>query len=214
MPNVPLFPLPGTVIFPGMTVPLYVFEERYKRLVKVCLEQEKPRFAMVLSKEEDVIRDGQPPFFEVGTFVYILQIAENPDGTYNVLGHGQERCRVEIVDEEAVTDVDGTSRPLFYSEAQAFALERGDPNLERIAAWDALDTFRDYAKTFFAFDALKQIEQVLPDDVLYQASFICANIRVPPDSRQVLLESPSLTARFQLSRKLMEERLAAHKPAG
>ena len=196
-----------------MTVPLYIFEERYKRLVKYCLEQDKPQFVMVLAKGEDVIRDGQPPFFDVGTFVHILQAAESPDGTFNVLGHGQERCRVEVVDEEPVTDVDGSVRPLFYTKAEVFALERGDPNLERVAAWDALDTFRDYAKTFFAFDALKQIEQVLPDDVLYQASFICANIRVPVESRQVLLEAPSLTARFQLSRKLMQERLEAHKPA-
>ncbi|CAN5851616.1 hypothetical protein BH24DEI2_BH24DEI2_04360 [soil metagenome] len=195
-----------------MTVPLYIFEERYKRLVKLCLEQEKPHFVMVLSKEEDVIRDGQPPFFEVGTFVYILQVAENPDGTYNLLGHGQERCRATVVDEEPIIDLDGTRRPLFYSAAEQYTLERGDPNLERVAAWDALDTFRDYAKTFFAFDALKQIDQVLPEDVLYQASFICANIRVPPDSRQVLLEATSLTQRFQLSRKLMQERLEAHNP--
>ena len=47
-----------------------------------------------------------------------------------------------------------------------------------------------------------------------QASFVCANIRVPSDSRQVLLEAPSLSARFRLAQKLIYERLAAHTPRG
>lgn len=194
-----------------MTVPLYVFEERYKRLVKLCIEQETRKFVITLSKDESVIRDGQPPFHNVGTFVHILQVAENPDGTYNLLGHGQGRCEIAVVDQEEVKDTDGSLRPLYLTEDSPYSLERGDPNLERVAAWDALDTFRDYAKMFFAFDALKQIEQVLPEDLMYQASFICANIRVPVDSRQVLLEAPSLTGRFQLAQKLMKERLSAHK---
>lgn len=193
-----------------MTVPLYIFEERYKRLVKLCLEQEKPRFVITLSKEEGV-GDAQHAFHKVGTFVHILQVAENPDGTYNLLGHGQERCKIEVIGEETVNDADGSPRVLAFTADESYPMERGDPNLERVAAWDALDTFRDYAKAFFAFDALKQIEQVLPEDLMYQASFICANIRVPVDSRQVLLEAPSLTARFQLSQKLMKERLAANK---
>ena len=198
-------------MFPGMTVPLYVFEERYKRLVKVCLEQDQPRFVIALAQSSDVIRDGRHTFHKVGTYVHVLQASENPDGTYNLLGHGQGRCHINVADEEVIADADGGVRPLFYTTETDFPVERGDPNLEQVAAWDALDTFRVYAKTFFAFDALKQIEQVLPEDLMYQASFICANIRVPVDSRQVLLESPSLTSRFQLTQKLMQERLAAHK---
>ena len=210
VPTVPLFPLPGTVVFPGMTVPLYVFEERYKHLVKLCLDSDQPRFVIALVSDEDVIRDGHPPFHKVGTFVHILQVSENPDGTYNLLGHGQERCAIKVSREEMIADADGVPRVLYHSEHNSYPLERGDPNSERLAAWDALDTFRAYAKAFFAFDALKQIEQVLPEDLVYQASFICANIRVPVASRQVLLEAPSLTARLQLSQKLMQERLAAH----
>jgi uncharacterized protein len=209
----PLFPLPGTVVFPGMTVPLYIFEERYKRLVSVCLGQERPRFVITLSKVDEVIRDEETPFYRVGTVVHILQVSQNPDGTYNILGHGQERCLVEVTDREDVKELDGSSRPLFYTDYNDSLLQRGDPNEERLAAWDALETFQRYAKQFFAFQAAQQIEEVMPDDLVYQASFICANIRVPADSRQVLLESPSLTARFQLAQKLMLERITAHEPA-
>jgi uncharacterized protein len=196
-----------------MTVPLYIFEERYKRLVSVCLGQERPRFVITLSKADEVIRDEETPFYRIGTVVHILQVSQNPDGTYNLLGHGQERCVIEVTNREDVKEVDGSSRPLFYTEDNDLALQRSDPNEERLAAWDALETFQKYAKQFFAFQAAQQIEEVMPEDLVYQASFICANIRVPPDSRQVLLEAPSLIARFQLAQKLMLERMAAHEPA-
>jgi ATP-dependent Lon protease len=195
-----------------MTVPLYVFEERYKALVKYCLEVEVPKFIITLAKPADVIRDGNHPFYTIGSFIHILQVSENPDGTYNLLGHGQERCKIDVLDEQQIAELDGTTRSLFLSRDRPFPLERGDPNLEKVAAWDALDTFREYAKVFFAFDALKQIEQVMPEEPLYQASFICANIRVPSESRQVLLEAPSLSLRFQLAQKFMQERLASHTP--
>lgn len=210
---VPIFPLPSTVVFPGMRVPLYVFEARYKRLVRFCLELEEPIFAIALSHPDGVIRDGEAPFFKTGSFVRIIELAESPDGSYTLLGYGEGRCRIRVSEREEVADADGSARTLYYSHEEAWPLVRGDPNLERVAAWDALDAFREYAKTFFAFDALRQIEEAMPDDPIYQASFICANLRVPVESRQVLLEAPSLTARLQLAQKLMLERLQAHRPA-
>ena len=109
-----------------------------------------------------------------------------------------------------MTEADGSTRYLYYSEDKPEALRRDDPNVERVSAWDTLDTFRSYAQTFFAFDALKQIEEALPDDLLYQASFICANMRVPSPKRQQLLEVDSLVGRFELAQRLMQEHLEAH----
>ncbi len=202
MAKLPLFPLPETVVFPGMTIPLYIFEERYKQMVKDCLEQNNRRIVIVLAKSAADIRDTAVATFEVGSFVDILSVAENPDGAYNILVHGQERCKV--------AEIDTASHPYASIEGQEFELERGDPNLERVTAWDTLDTFKTYAKAFFTASTVAQIEEALPEDLIYQASFICANIRVPAVSRQVLLEAPSLTARFQIANKLMQERLEAH----
>lgn len=207
----PIFPL-DVVVFPGMTVPLYVFEERYKRLVKRCLEAEEQRFVIALARQGGGIRDGGSPVHPVGSFVDVLTLSEQPDGAFQLLAHGQGRCRVEPSEVEQVAEPDGSSRPLHFTEALEHPLQRHDPNQELVVAWDTLDTFRAYAKTFFAFNALEQIDEAIPDDLLYQASFICANIRVPLESRQVLLEAESLSARFQLAQKLMQEMLAAHRP--
>ncbi len=219
MPKIPLFPLPETVVFPGMTLPLYVFEERYKRMIRDCVENNQRRLVIVLAKPQltqveisDALDDIPPPLnhYDIGTYVDIISVSENPDGSYNILTHGQERCRVELADQLAVTEADGSKSYLYYSEDAPETLQRDDPNLERVSAWDTLDTFRAYAKTFFAFDALKQIEEALPDDLLYQSSFICANLRVPASERQEMLEASSLVARFELAQRLMQEYLAAH----
>jgi Lon protease-like protein len=213
MPELPLFPLPDTVVFPGMSVPLRVFEERYKRLVRTAVESEQNRFVIALAPGAEAIRDRPTPLPEFGTFVDLLSVQENADGSFDVLAHGQERCRLEVLREENVAEPEGNARPLYFVDDQPAPIGRDDPNTEKLAAWDALDTFRAYAATFFAFDAANQIEGALPEDPLYQASFICANIRVPAESRQVLLEAPTLAARFQLARKLMQERLDGHRPA-
>jgi len=206
MAEVPLFPL-EVVVFPGMTVPVHVFEERYKRLVRYCLEAERKHFAIVLVTHSAPIRDTPVGIAEMGALVDLLSVQENGDGTVDLLVHGQERCLTRSVRREDVPEQDGGHRPLFFIEDDPVPIDREDPNQEQVAAWDALDTFRRYARAFFADGALEQVEANLPEDPLYQASFICANIRVPLASRQVLLEARSLTERFELARKMMAEQL-------
>jgi uncharacterized protein len=207
--QVPVFPI-DVVAFPGMTVPLYIFEARYRAMVKWMLDNEPKRFIIVLSRPHGGVADGVPPIARVGTAMDVLQLTENPDGTFEMLAHAQERVSLHIVRSDDVPERDGSSRPLYFSEYREAPLVREDPNEERIAAWDALDTFRRYAESLYAVDPEGQIDGNVPEDLLYQASFVCANLRVPTASRQVLLEAPSLTARFRLAQKLMEERLAAH----
>lgn len=211
MADLPLFPL-DVVVFPGMTVPLYVFEERYKTLLRQVQASEDKRFVIALADAGERLDDGPTGLAAYGAFVHVLTTEENADGTFQVLVHGQSRCRVDIVRTEYVEEATGDTRPLHFVADDPAPVGRSDPNAELVAAWDALDTFRSYAETFFAFDALRQIDEALPEDPLYQSSFICANIRIPLASRQVLLEAPTLEHRFELAKKLMAERLAAHRP--
>jgi uncharacterized protein len=204
----PLFPL-DVVAFPGMTVPLYVFEARYRRLVRWVLEHDPKRFVLVLGKPVGV-DSAAPPMHGVGTAMDVIRVEERDDGTFEVLAHAQERVAVAPADREDVPEPDGSTRPLYFTPYTPLPLQRDDPNEERVAAWDALEAFRRYAAAVFASDAERQIDAHMPDDPLYQASLVCANLRVPSPSRQVLLEAASLVQRFRLAQKLIEERLAAH----
>jgi ATP-dependent Lon protease len=211
VPKLALFPLPSTVVFPGMTLPLFVFEERYRKLVRYCQEQNLKQFIITLAKPENV-SDTKRPFHRVGTVMTILDMSENADGTFELLAHGQDRTLIEITHTEHIAEADGSLRPLYYSDKSLLPLERCDPNQERIAAWDAFEVFRKYATTFFAFDALKKIDNAIPEDLIFQASFICANIRIPAEERQLLLETLNLKERFQLAQSLMEKHIEAYAP--
>lgn len=206
--ELPLFPL-DVVVFPGMTVPLHVFEERYKRLLHEVLaqEQEPKRFVIVWSSGNAPIRDTPDHLARYGTIVHVLSVEENEDGSFDLLVHGQERCEVSISRIEQVPEPGGEPRPLYFTEEQPAPLGRDDPNAEAVAAWDAVDTFRDYAGKRFRGDAEDEIDAHLPDDPFYQASFVCANILVPPSSKQSLLEARSLRERLDLARALMQERM-------
>lgn len=204
MAKYPLFPLPETVVFPGMTLPLFIFEERYKQMIKDCVDNNQRRIAIVLAKPQADISDVTASTHVVGSFTDILSVSENPDGTFYILVHGQERCRIG--------NIDSHNHPYLSIDHRPYNLERGDPNVEQVTAWDAIETFREYAKVFFTFDALKQIEDSLPEELIYQASFICANIRIPAEERQILLEAPSLVDRFKYAQKLMRERIESHEP--
>ena len=192
-----------------MTLPLFIFEERYRKMIRDCVESNQRRVALVLAGPEAQISDVPElqGIAAVGSFVDILSVMENADGTFNVLTHGQERCRIELGPSENVTAPDGSVSQLHYTEDLPYPLGRDDPNQERLAAWDALEVFRDYARTFFAEGAQAQIEEALPDDLLFQASFICANLRLSASVRQELLEAPSLIARFGVAQRRMEEQL-------
>jgi Lon protease-like protein len=206
--------LPETVVFPGMTVPLYIFEARYKALVKLCLEQEVARFVIVLANPQHASLENRLPLSAVGSYVDILSVSENLDGTYHLLAYGHERCKIEVTRQKYVAEPDGAARPLYFTEDRSLPLHRSDPNAERVAAWDTREVFTRYAELFYSFDAEEQIEDAMPDDLLYQASFICANIRIPSEHRQALLETASLVDRFQLATRFMHERLAESSISG
>lgn len=205
----PVLPL-DVVVFPGMTVPVTATEERYKHLVKLALAQESEpkRFITVFTPPTAPIRDTEEQFERYGTLVHLLSVEETDEG-FDLVLHGQERCEVDISHSQDVADGAGDTRPLYFADYRPAPVVRGDPNAEAVAAWDAIDTFRAYADTLYRGDT--DIDVHLPEDPLYQASFVCANIRVPAASKQPLLAAPSLTERFDLARHLMLERMTKRR---
>lgn len=194
MTRLPLFPLPETVVFPGLLIPLFIFEERYKQMIRELLghDEGERRFVITLAGPEPGMYRG------VGGYVDLLAASENPDGTFNIVCRGGERCRV--------SEVGLGEGKLYYSiPDQPLPLERSDPGLEAVAAWDAMEAFRSYVAGKADPRALEQAIANLPEDPLYQASFLCVNLRVPAADRQALLEAPSLVARLELAQRLMRQ---------
>ncbi len=94
----PMFPL-NAVLFPGVSVPLTVFEDRYRALVHHLLRVEDPEervFGSVGIREGYEIGDhGAQSLFRVGCRVQLTEVESNPDGTFDIVAVGLERIELE-----------------------------------------------------------------------------------------------------------------------
>jgi Lon protease-like protein len=86
-----LFPL-NTVLFPGQVLPLHIFEDRYRLMIRQCLAEDKPFGVVLIRRGEEVGETAEP--YTVGTIARILESAHLPDGTMNIVSVGTERFRI------------------------------------------------------------------------------------------------------------------------
>ncbi|WP_420457485.1 LON peptidase substrate-binding domain-containing protein [Rubrivirga sp.] len=103
--RLPLFPL-GIVLLPGEPVPLHIFEPRYKEMVRVCIDGDRP-FGIVYASEERVA--------DVGCSARIERVAARyDDGRLDIVAVGEQRFRVDEI-----------HRDLVYLSAQVEPVEDG-----------------------------------------------------------------------------------------
>lgn len=97
MPELRLFPL-QTVLFPGMALPLQVFEDRYCQLVTECVEAAEP-FGVALIREGDEVGESPVPH-DIGTTAHIESLEHDEDGVIHLLASGVQRFRIsELYDD-------------------------------------------------------------------------------------------------------------------
>jgi uncharacterized protein len=96
-----MFPL-NAVLFPGVSVPLTVFEDRYRALVHHLLRVEDPAerlFGSVGIREGYEVGDhGAQSLFRVGCRVQLTDVEAHADGTFNIVAVGLERIELERLD--------------------------------------------------------------------------------------------------------------------
>ena len=93
--ELPLFPL-NTVLCPGIALPLHIFEERYRALVRHCLETTSP-FGVVLIREGREVGAGAISFTAIGTIAEIRDAGRYDDGRYDLLVVGTRRFEIRRV---------------------------------------------------------------------------------------------------------------------
>ena len=86
-----LFPL-HAVLFPGQVLPLHIFEERYRLMIRQCLAEDKPFGVVLIRRGQEVGEKAEP--YTVGTIARIVESTHLPDGTMNIVSVGTERFRI------------------------------------------------------------------------------------------------------------------------
>jgi len=85
---IPLFPLPNVVFFPGMPLPLHVFEPRYRAMVRDAAQGARLIGMALLRGDWQAEYYGRPPIFGTGTVGEMVRVEELPDGRFNIVLRG------------------------------------------------------------------------------------------------------------------------------
>ncbi|MFN3516440.1 MAG: LON peptidase substrate-binding domain-containing protein [Novosphingobium sp.] len=185
--RVSIFPLPGAILFPGMQLPLHIFEPRYRALVKDAVARDR-RIGMI--QPQQAIEGA--PLYTIGCLGRIDQIEALPDGRFNLLLEGIARFRmlreldtatpfrqieVELIEEDPAPALSPVERAGFEREARRFAANQGFA-----VDWEAVTRLDDQS-------LINGTSQIVPFDIA---------------AKQALLEAESLSARCELLVQLMQ----------
>jgi len=182
-----LFPL-NTVLFPGMPLPLHIFEERYKLMIGRCIDEKRP-FGVVLIQSGPEVGGPCVPH-RVGTTAHIAAVRRLDDGRMNLIAIGQERFRVlEWVRQEP------------YMVARVEALVDAEPDAEVATLAAAVRaTLVVYLRDLFTLLDQPQEELEIPSEPGRLSMVAAAVLQIPMGERQALLQMTDVSARLQQER--------------
>jgi Lon protease-like protein len=100
--TLPLFPLPNVVLFPGVFLPLHIFEPRYRAMTEDALAGDRMIGMALLKPGFEAEYEGRPPIYPVGCVGLVTHAERLPDGRFNIVLQGLERFRVREEDDSRV----------------------------------------------------------------------------------------------------------------
>jgi len=181
-----IFPLPGAVLFPGLQLPLHIFEPRYRALVSDALARDR-RIAMI---QPQAAGEGAP-LFEVGCVGKIGEVEALADGRFNIVLEGQSRFRL-LSELEVATP---------FRQIEAELIDEPDEILslgERASLEQEARDFADRQGYAVDWNSVARLDdQSLVNGMSQIAPFDAA-------AKQALLEAPDLGTRCELLTQLMQ----------
>ena len=195
-----MFPL-NAVLFPGVSVPLTVFEDRYRAMVHHLLRVDDPAervFGSVGIREGyEVGEHGAQSLFRVGCRVQLTEVESHPDGTFDIVAVGLERIELERLDTTGTFPVGHVvDRPETPADVPVEILER------------ARATFTAYRTALIEIRSDPYSGQ-LPKDPTYLSWTLAAVAPLPMQERQALLEAEDAALRLVMVTDLLRTELRA-----
>jgi len=185
--RVSLFPLAGAVLYPGLSLPLHIFEPRYRAMVSDALARDR-RIGMIQPQRVE----ENAPLYAVGCLGHISDVEALPDGRFNIVLAGEARFRVlrelvvttpfrqaeaDLLPDDALQAISAVERAMFEREARAFADAQG-----YAVDWEQVTRLDDQS-------LINGVAQIAPFDAA---------------SKQALLEANGLAERCELLVQLMQ----------
>jgi Lon protease-like protein len=199
--TLPLFPL-GVVLYPGMLLPLHIFEERYRQLVRDLLDGPEPqRFGVIaIRKGRETGIDGvngMQSLYDIGCTATLRRVEQHNDGRFSLVTVGTQRFRLLGLDE---------TRPYLQGQVELLAddvtgLESAASGAPAVQATQA--AFRTYLDALAESGGATVRVAGLPDEPVLLSFVVAAAMVIDLPERQGLLAEPDALRRLEAERTLL-----------
>ena len=191
----PLFPL-GAVLYPGMLLPLHIFEERYRQLVRDLLEAPEPRrFGVIaIRKGRETGIDGVHSLYEIGCTATLRRVDRHDDGRFDLVTVGTQRFRLIRLDQ---------TRPYLQGEIEPLADDVVDPAAAAPVVRAVQAAFRGYLDALTKWGGATVAVEDLPDEPTLLSFIVAAAMVIDLPERQALLAEPDTLRRLDAQRALL-----------
>ncbi|MGB6454014.1 MAG: LON peptidase substrate-binding domain-containing protein [Streptosporangiaceae bacterium] len=193
--RLPLFPL-GSVLYPGLVLPLHIFEDRYRQLVADLLAGPEPRqFGVIAIRQgRETGVDGVSALYETGCTAVLRRVEKYPDGRFDLVTVGTDRFRLLQLADPA---------PYFRGDVELLPDGPGDA-AEAAAAVPAVQhQFRAYLDLLTERGRTQVTVSELPDEPVLLSYLVAAAIVADVPAKQRLLEEPDAMRRFAAEHALL-----------
>lgn len=193
--EMPLFPL-HTVLFPGMVLPLHIFEPRYKLMISECVKENKP-FGVVLIKEGQEV-GGPAKTYAFGTSAYITQIEQLEGERMKIQTVGYQRFRLHEVRED---------RPYMVGLVEDAPVPGEDDPQVPLTADRLAPLLETYLANLKKMSALSLSFDEIPREGRALAYLTAIMLPLRTDEKQDLLESADLVAMLNMQVRFVRREL-------
>ena len=204
--QLPVFPL-NTVVFPGVTLPLHVFEDRYRALVHHLLtipDKSMRLFGIVAIREGYEVGTPHASLVQsvhrVGCVVQMTSVEPYEDGGFDIEVVGRQRLRLEGMD---------TSGSYLVGDVELLAERTAKGRDVTHEAGRPLATFEEYRSRLSRMRGGTVLEGDLPEDPEYLSYALAATCLLTLQERQDLLEADTALDRLVLLRHALLEEMRA-----
>jgi Lon protease-like protein len=198
--QIPLFPL-STVLFPGLLLPLHVFEDRYRTLVEDLSELPegwRRRFGIVAIRAgHEVGADGVRALHEVGCLAELRRVQRYDDGRFDIVTTGGARFRLHGL---------GHGKPYLTGEVDLLDEPIGDE--AALLTRRVGSAFTAYVETLGEAQSEEISLPELPDDPLLLSYLVAATMVLDVGDKQLLLAEPDAAGRLRTELGLLTRETA------
>lgn len=179
--EMPLFPLNNVVLFPGMVLPLHIFEMRYREMINRCIKEQLPFGVLLIEEGHEVGGEAKP--YMVGTAARIVRVERMDDGRMNITTVGTQRFRVKQLHHHE-SYLTGTVEHLPFVNGNTKAAEQ------------LAHRVRPYLLEYVELLSKATRQQLkldrLPEDATTLAFMVAIAMQVNHDDKQALLALPGI----------------------